>query len=215
MESRHVGIGRSRSGDDPTLGARDRELLRDASSVLGVDEVGRGALAGPVVVCAASFTAIPDDPGIQDSKRLSPKRRREAVARLRASGARWVVCEIWEEVIDRVNILESTRLAMRATASALLDEAAVVVTDHVDPGDLCCRVLSPKAADRDYFCVAAASILAKVHRDRIMVELGGQHPEWLWQHNKGYGTVAHRRALQNHGTTVFHRRSFHWSPVLP
>lgn len=193
----------------------DRKLLRDAGSVVGVDEVGRGALAGPVVVCAASFTAIPDDPGIQDSKRLSPKRRREAVDRLRAVGARWVVCEIWEDVIDRLNILESTRLAMHSAASALVDPAAIVITDHVDPGDLGCRVLSPKSADRDYFCVAAASILAKVHRDRIMVELGTDYPHWDWHSNKGYGTVAHRRALQNHGSTVFHRRSFRWSLVLP
>jgi ribonuclease HII len=192
----------------------DRELLRDAGRVIGVDEVGRGALAGPVVVCAASFSTIPDDPGIQDSKRLSPRQRRDAVSRLRMGGARWVVCEIWEDVIDRLNILETTRIAMRAAASALVSPGAVVVTDHVDPGDLGCRVLTPKSADRDYFCVAAASILAKVHRDRIMVDLGSQHPQWDWRNNKGYGTVTHRRALQIHGSSVFHRRSFHWSPVL-
>ncbi len=198
----------------PSLGVKDRGLLREAGRVIGVDEVGRGALAGPVVVCAASFSTIPDDPGIQDSKRLSPKQRREAVTRLQTGGACWVVCEIWENVIDRSNILESTRIAMRAAASALVSPGAVVVTDHVDPGNLGCRVLSHKSADRDYFCVAAASILAKVHRDRIMVDLGSQHPHWDWCNNKGYGTVAHRRALQKHGSSVFHRRSFHWSPVL-
>ena len=215
MKSRRREIDTSWSADGRCLGVMDRELLRDASCIIGVDEVGRGALAGPVVVCAASFTTIPDDPGIQDSKRLSPKRRIEAVTRLRMSGARWAVCEIWEDVIDRLNILESTRVAMHAAASALVDLAAVVVTDHVDPGDLGCRVLSPKSADRDYFCVAAASILAKVHRDRIMVDLGSKYHYWDWHSNKGYGTVAHRRALQMHGSTVFHRRSFHWSPVLP
>jgi ribonuclease HII len=192
----------------------DRKILRNASSVIGVDEVGRGALAGPVVVCAALFSTIPDDPGLQDSKRLSPKRRRGSVTRLRAGGVHWAVCEIWEDVIDRLNILESTRLAMRAAASVLVEPAAVVITDHVDPGDLGCRVLSPKSADRDYFCVAAASILAKAHRDRIMVDLGEKHPHWDWHSNKGYGTVAHRRALQMYGSTVFHRKSFHWSPVL-
>jgi ribonuclease HII len=190
-------------------------LLRDAVKVIGVDEVGRGALAGPVVVCAVSFSNIPHDPGIQDSKSLSPRQRREAVERLRTGGARWVVCEVWGNVIDRLNILESTRIAMRAAASALVSPAAVVVTDHVDPGDLGCRVLSPKSADRDFFCVAAASILAKVHRDRLMVDLANRHPHWDWQSNKGYGTVAHRRALQMHGSSVFHRRSFQWSPVLP
>jgi len=197
------------------LGLKDREILRGAESIIGVDEVGRGALAGPVVVCAASFAAIPDDPGVRDSKQLTGNRRDEAASRLRASGARWVVCEVWVELIDKLNILEATRLAMRAAAGALVTPEAVVVTDYVDPGDLGCRVLSPKKADREYFSVAAASILAKVHRDRIMVDLGAEQPHWGWKWNKGYGTVAHRLALENCGPGALHRRSFRWSPVLP
>ena len=197
------------------LGLKDREILRGAESIIGVDEVGRGALAGPVVVCAASFAAIPDDPGVRDSKQLTGNRRDEAASRLRASGARWVVCEVWVELIDKLNILEATRLAMRAAAGALVTPEAVVVTDYVDPGDLGCRVLSPKKADREYFSVAAASILAKVHRDRIMVDLGAEQPHWGWEMNKGYGTVAHRLALENCGPGALHRRSFRWSPVLP
>lgn len=197
------------------LGLKDREILRGAESIIGVDEVGRGALAGPVVVCAASFAAIPDDPGVRDSKQLTGNRRDEAASRLRASGARWVVCEVWVELIDKLNILEATRLAMRAAAGALVTPEAVVVTDYVDPGDLGCRVLSPKKADREYFSVAAASILAKVHRDRIMVDLGAEQPHWGWEMNKGYGTIAHRLALENCGPGALHRRSFRWSPVLP
>ena len=197
------------------LGLKDREILRGAESIIGVDEVGRGALAGPVVVCAASFAAIPDDPGVRDSKQLTGNRRDEAASRLRASGARWVVCEVWVELIDKLNILEATRLAMRAAAGALVTPGAVVVTDYVDPGDLGCRVLSPKKADREYFSVAAASILAKVHRDRIMVDLGAEQPHWGWEWNKGYGTIAHRLALENCGPGALHRRSFRWSPVLP
>jgi len=207
-----VATGRVPAG---TLGAKDRDILRDAESIIGVDEVGRGALAGPVVVCAVSLTAIPNDPGIRDSKQLTGNRRDEAATRLRANGARWAMCEIWVELIDKLNILEATRLAMRAAAGALVTPAAVVVTDYVDPGDLGCRVLSPKKADREYFCVAAASILAKVHRDRIMADLGAEQPEWCWERNKGYGTTAHRRALQTHGPGTLHRRSFQWSPVLP
>ena len=198
-----------------SLGLKDREILRGAESIIGVDEVGRGALAGPVIVCAASFAAIPDDPGVRDSKQLTGNRRDEAASRLRASGARWVVCEVWVELIDKLNILEATRLAMRTAAGALVTPEAVVVTDYVDPGDLGCRVLSPKQADREYFCVAAASILAKVHRDRIMVDLGAEQPYWGWERNKGYGTVAHRHALENCGPGALHRRSFRWSPVLP
>ena len=198
-----------------SLGSKDREILRGAESIIGVDEVGRGALAGPVVVCAASFAAIPDDPDVRDSKQLTENRRNEAASRLRASGARWAVCEVWVELIDKLNILEATRLAMRAAAGALVTPEAVVVTDYVDPGDLGCPVLSPKQADREYFSVAAASILAKVHRDRIMVDLGSEQPYWCWERNKGYGTVAHRLALESRGPGALHRRSFRWSPVLP
>ena len=197
------------------LGSRDREILQGASAIIGVDEVGRGALAGPVVVCAATFEEIPDDNDVQDSKLLTPRRRQEVAARLRKSRVRWVICEVWPELIDRINILEATRLAMASTARSLATGGAVVVTDHVDPGDLGCRVLSPKKADRDFYCVAAASVLAKVHRDRLMVELGARDPRWDWQCNKGYGTRAHRRALQKHGPGVLHRLSFSWSPVLP
>jgi ribonuclease HII len=196
------------------LGSRDREILADAKSVIGIDEVGRGAIAGPVVICATAFEEIPLDNQVRDSKLLSPRRRERVAYRLRGCGARWVVCEVWPELIDRINILEATRLAMAATARTLLTPRAVVITDHVDPGELGCRVLSPKKADRDFFCVAAASILAKVHRDRLMVELGRREPQWRWERNKGYGTVAHRCALQCHGPGPLHRRSFTWSPVL-
>ncbi|MBD3852510.1 MAG: ribonuclease HII [Acidobacteria bacterium] len=197
------------------LGSKDRDLLLGANAIIGVDEVGRGALAGPVVVCAAAFEEIPDDGEVRDSKLLSPRRRDSIAARLRNGGARWVVCEVWPELIDRINILEATRLAMAAAARTLIAPRSVVITDYVNPGDLGCRILSPKRADRDYFCVAAASIVAKVHRDRIMVDLGRQDPRWKWERNKGYGTVDHRRALQNVGPGILHRRSFGWSPVLP
>ena len=196
------------------LGSRDREILLGADTVIGVDEVGRGALAGPVVVCAAAFEQIPDDEQVRDSKLLTPRRREQIASRLRGFGARWVACEIWPGIIDRINILEATRLAMAAAAQILVIPNAVVVTDHVNPGDLGCRVLAPKKADRDYFCVAAASILAKVHRDRLMVDLGGRDPRWQWERNKGYGTAAHRRALQKYGPGMLHRHSFRWSPVL-
>jgi ribonuclease HII len=199
----------------PGLGSKDRRILRNADVVIGIDEVGRGALAGPVVVCAAAFHAIPDDHGVRDSKLLTPRRREEAAERLRACCPSWVVCEVWVDLIDRLNILEATRLAMRAAALTVLAPNATVVTDHVELGDLGCPVRSPKSADREYFCVAAASILAKVHRDRIMVDLGRRDPRWLWQLNKGYGTLAHRRALQESGAGTLHRQSFRWSPVLP
>jgi len=195
------------------LGARDRRLLAQADAVIGVDEVGRGALAGPVVVCAARFAAIPRDVGIQDSKQLTANQRESALARLSGLGVRWAVCEVGPAVIDRINILEATRLAMRAAALALAVPSDAVITDHLDPGDLGCRVLSPAGADREYFCVAAASIIAKVHRDRIMTVLGRRDPRWGWERNKGYGTAEHRAALERWRPTCHHRLSFSWSPV--
>jgi ribonuclease HII len=126
-----------------------------------------------------------------------------------------VVCEVWNELIDRVNILEATRLGMRAAAQGLKTPESVVVVDHVELGELGCRVVSRKRADADFFSVAAASILAKVHRDRVMIDLGRLDPRWGWDRNKGYGTMAHRLALQRHGPGPLHRRSFQWSPVLP
>ncbi|MFV2073237.1 MAG: ribonuclease HII [Thermoanaerobaculales bacterium] len=197
------------------LGDRDRELLEEADLIIGIDEVGRGALAGPVVVGAAAFTAIPKDPAIRDSKRLSPRLRTEAVGRLGTICANWLVCEVWVELIDRMNILEATRLAMGALARTLVQPGAVVVTDYVDPGNVGCPVLALKKADEEFFSVAAASIIAKVHRDRVMTDLGRYDPRWEWDKNKGYGTSEHRRALQQHGINSFHRRSFRWSPVLP
>jgi ribonuclease HII len=195
------------------LGARDRRLLAHADAVIGIDEVGRGALAGPLVVCAARFETIPLDDGIQDSKQLSAKQRESGLTRLLGLGVRWVVCEVDPAVIDRLNILEATRLAMRAAASTLAGPSNIVITDHVDPGDLGCRVISPAGADRKYFCVAAASIIAKIHRDRIMAVMGGNDPRWGWERNKGYGTVEHRMALERWRPTRHHRRSFSWTPV--
>ena len=197
------------------LGANDRSLLENADLIIGVDEVGRGSLAGPVVVCAASFEAIPDDEEVRDSKQMTPRQRERVASRLRRSGVRYVMCEIWVEVVDRLNILEATRLAMRSAALSLMTSRSVVVTDFVDPGHLGCPVESPKKADQLYYSVAAASVMAKVHRDRIMVDLGLRDPRWEWGRNKGYGTLAHRRALTQHGPSGLHRKSFEWSPVLP
>ncbi len=197
------------------LGARDRRLLKEADAVIGVDEVGRGALAGPLVVCAARFKSIPVDRGVRDSKLLSAHQREAALVRLDRWGVRWAVCEIGPEVIDRINILEATRLAMRSAALSIARPSSIVVTDHVDPGDLGCRAMSPAKADRDYFCVAAASIIAKVHRDRIMVELGRRDTRWGWESNKGYGSAQHRAALDRWGRTSLHRHSFSWTPVRP
>lgn len=197
------------------LGARDRVILRRADAVVGVDEVGRGCLAGPVVVCAATFDRIPRTPRVRDSKRLTAKQRRETAVWIRDVCRAWVVIEVWQELIDRINILEATRLAMRTAVGALAQPGNEVVVDHIELGDLGVPTHSLKRADDTYFSVAAASILAKVHRDSIMVELGARDGRWDWKNNKGYGTLAHRRGIGRYGRSYLHRRSFCVSPVLP
>ena len=180
---------------------------------MGVDEVGRGSLAGPVVICAAGFDRVPDNPMVRDSKKLTARRRRETAAWLRAVCARWVIVEVWPEVIDRANILEATRLAMLSGVRAIVGPGSEVVVDHVEIGDPGCPVQSFKKADALYFSVAAASILAKVHRDRLMVDLSADGDRWGWSRNMGYGTVEHRRAIDRHGRSYLHRQSFRASPV--
>jgi ribonuclease HII len=200
------------------LGTLDRRLLERASAVIGVDEVGRGSLEGPVVVSAVAFKQIPDHEGVRDSKRLTPKRREEVAQWTRDHCFTWTAVEVWVEVIDRVNILEATRLAMRAAVRSVAIPLAVVVTDGVELGELggeLKEMLSPTKADANYFCVAAASIVAKVYRDRLMVDLAGRYPHWKWNRNKGYGTAQHRLALGQTGAGFLHRGSFSWSRVLP
>jgi ribonuclease HII len=197
------------------LGGEDREILRRARAVIGVDEVGRGSIAGPVVVGAVRFSRIPHCAQVRDSKLLSARQRDSVAVRIRKNCEAWILVEIWPELIDRVNILEATRLAMRACARVTAGTGTEVIVDHVELGDVGVPVHSFKGADGRFFSVAAASILAKVHRDRIMVELGRVDDRWDWSHNKGYGTYEHRLGVGRFGRSYLHRQSFRLSPVLP
>jgi len=203
-----------RSKDPETLGDLDRVIVRRSGTVVGVDEVGRGSLVGPVVICAACFDVIPNNPKIRDSKKLTPKQRRETAEWIRGVCFDWVIVEVWQELVDSVNILEATRLAMRSGVRSLRTTGFEVVVDYVDLGDLGVPIHSFKRADSQYFSVAAASILAKVHRDEIMVNLASGDDPWQWSRNMGYGTLAHRRAIGTSGRSYLHRKSFRVSPVL-
>jgi ribonuclease HII len=198
----------------PCLGPKDRRLLRSATSIIGVDEVGRGCLAGPVVVCGVRFAAIARQPLVQDSKTLSARQREQAAEWVVRTCSDWVVLEVWVELIDRLNILEAVRLAMHTCVRALAVPGSVAVVDAVEVGDEHTDIHSPVRADATFFSVAAASIVAKVHRDRLMVELDARHPGWGWRRNKGYGTAEHRRALAESGRSYLHRKTFRWSPVV-
>ena len=180
---------------------------RGARLVAGIDEVGRGPWAGPVVACAVVLRA-PPPPGLDDSKRLSAARRaRLEPLLLAACDAGFGAASVAE--IDASGIRAATHLAMRRAVAAL-----PVAPDHllIDGNDRPGWVRGPHdlivGGDGSAPAIAAASVLAKLRRDRGMVALAQQHPGYGWERNAGYGTPAHRDGLARHGVTPHHRRSF-------
>jgi ribonuclease HII len=176
--------------------------------VCGVDEAGRGPWAGPVVAAAVILDPdrIPD--GIDDSKRLTAPRRDALLADL----SRVAVIGIGQasvSEIDSLNILHATHLAMLRAVAALRPEPAMALIDgNLVPSDLPCRCNSVIGGDARCLSIAAASIVAKVTRDRIMVALSQQFPGYGWSTNMGYGTKPHSDGLARLGVTPHHRRSF-------
>lgn len=179
--------------------------------VCGVDEVGRGPWAGPVVAAAVILDPACIPEGLDDSKRLAAARREALAAALAASGARIGVGMASVEEIDCVNILQASFLAMRRALADLRagPSLALALVDgkHVPP-DLGCPARAVVGGDALSLSIAAASIVAKVTRDRIMVALAQQFPGYGWETNMGYGVRAHAEALARLGVTPHHRRSF-------
>jgi ribonuclease HII len=177
-----------------------------ACRVVGVDEVGRGPLAGPVTACAVRLDPERLPRGLRDSKLLTATRR-EALFHEIMEIAEVSVAHASVEEIDRLNILRASHLAMeRATAGLQADHA--LIDGNLIPRGLPCPATAIIKGDARCLSIAAASIIAKVTRDRIMVDLAQQHPGYGWEANAGYPTKAHRRALQTLGATPWHRRSF-------
>jgi len=183
--------------------------------VIGVDEAGRGPLAGPVVAAAVVLgRAIPA--GLDDSKRLSPARRAELDIEIR-KGCGWAVAVVDPDEIDRVNIFMATMVAMtRAVASLTAalgcDTRVVLIDGNLTPHGRCAEWCWPERAivggDGLEPCISAASIIAKEWRDRMMLDAARAHPHYGWERNKGYGTAEHLEALRMHGPSPLHRRSF-------
>ena len=192
----------------PPDGALDHDLTRRHGLIAGVDEVGRGALAGPVTVAAVILSPERTIAGLDDSKRLTAARRERLADEIRAKAVCWSVAHRSPAEIDRLNILEATRAAMTEAVLALSRTPGMVVTDAVALRGLSSPVLSETHADARYQCVAAASILAKVVRDKAMVALSREHPGYGWESNKGYPSPAHLAALRRLGASAQHRRTF-------
>ena len=179
--------------------------------VCGIDEVGRGPLAGPVVSAAVILdpTRLPKAllDKLDDSKKLS-KRLREELAELVPATAIIGFGEASVEEIDRLNILQATFLAMRRAYDALGRECSHALVDGNRPPRLPCPIRCVVGGDGISLSIAAASVVAKVRRDAMMAELALAHPEFGWERNAGYGTAEHLEALKRLGPTPHHRRSF-------
>lgn len=192
----------------PDFSVERGALARGARRVAGVDEVGRGPLAGPVTAAAVVLDpdAIPD--GLNDSKKLTAKRR-EALAAWLAAHCDHCIVHVGVEEIDRLNILQASHLAMRLAVAGLRTPPCHALIDgNRVPRGLPCPAEAIVSGDARCVTIAAASILAKVARDRLMVDLAQQHPGYGWESNAGYGTLAHRNAMLDLGVTPYHRRSF-------
>jgi ribonuclease HII len=174
--------------------------------IVGVDEAGRGPLAGPVV---AGAVVLCDDgiAGLDDSKKLSAKRRAELEVQIKAK-CRWAVgiCDV--EEIDRLNILHATMLAMTRAVAALGIEPRLVMVDGNRLPKWHYKAEAIVGGDAIHPCISAASIIAKEHRDRIMIAADADYPGYGWASNKGYGAAVHMAALRELGPTPLHRRSF-------
>lgn len=181
-------------------------LAQGAACVVGVDEVGRGPLCGPVTAAAVRLDPARIPAGLADSKALSPARREALYAEL-MEVAQVAVAHASVEEIDSLNILRASHLAMERAVAALGADFALVDGNLLSRG-LSCPGLAIVKGDAKSLSIAAASICAKVTRDRLMVDLAQQYPGYGWDVNAGYPTKAHLAALLNLGVTPVHRRSF-------
>jgi ribonuclease HII len=197
----------------------EREIAAaGAPLIAGVDEVGRGAWAGPVVVCAAVARAgFPEPPGgLTDSKRLTAKRRAELAAELPGWVAAYAIGSAGHEQIDALGMTAALRLAARAALDQLPQRPGVVLLDGKhDYIGAPWRVRTAVKADLRSVSVAAASVLAKVYRDTLMAELGETCPDFAFAENAGYPAPAHQQALAAQGPTPYHRLSWSYLDDLP
>ena len=191
------------------LRAEQSALDWDAPGLLaGVDEAGRGPLAGPVFAAAVILDDLHPIKGLADSKKLSPKRRDVLYDEIRAKALCCCVAQASVEEIDRLNILQATLLAMRRAVEGLRLKPVKVWVDGNRLPVLDVRAEAIVQGDAKVPAISAASILAKVERDRWCQEIDGQFPAYGFARHKGYGTADHMQALREHGPTPWHRRSF-------
>ena len=186
------------------------ELMEHGYHVIcGVDEAGRGPLAGPV--CAAAVVLEPDTviDGLDDSKKLSEKKREALFDAIKEKAVAYSIALVDNKRIDDINILEATFEAMEQAVSGLpADTDCAIIDGNAVPKNLKIPAVSVVKGDSRSMSVAAASILAKVTRDRLMYEMAEKYPEYGFEKHKGYGTALHREAIKAHGPCEIHRMTF-------
>ncbi|MGV8078855.1 MAG: ribonuclease HII [Syntrophales bacterium] len=188
----------------------ERKALEEGfSSIAGVDEAGRGALCGPVVAAAVIFPPGYRNPDIKDSKMLRPQVREALHDRIHQDALAVGIGVVEAQVIDRINILQATLVAMKDAVFGLSQKPDCLLVDgrNAIPLDFYQKVIV--GGDRLSVSIAAASIVAKVSRDKIMEIYHYQFPQYNFLRNKGYGTEEHRHAIQVYGASKIHRKSFH------
>ena len=184
------------------------ELIVPVGLVCGIDEAGRGPLAGPVVAAAVILDPARPIPGLNDSKKLSPATRERLFDEIRAKALCCAIAEASVEEIDALNILQATMLAMRRAVEGLRLKPGKVLVDGNRLPVLKVAAEAIVQGDAKVKAISAASILAKVYRDRLCLTLHEQHPQYGFDGHKGYSTPEHLAALRAHGACAHHRRSF-------
>jgi len=178
------------------------------TAVAGVDEVGRGPLAGPVVCAAVILNPKKRISGINDSKQLFKKKREELAVQIRSEAVAFAIAEVSERIIDEINILQATRLCMKQAIEKLVPAPDFVLSD----GNMTLEISVPQRSiikgDALVCSIGAASILAKVYRDELMRQYAEIYPGYGFEKNAGYGTAAHIEAIREVGICKIHRRTF-------
>ena len=186
----------------------DKELYEKYSAICGVDEAGRGPLAGPVYAAAVILPRGFELPGLDDSKKLTEKKREKLFYLIRDNAVAYSIATASEKEIDEINILNATYLAMNRAIEGLAVKADFALIDGNRSTGITLPNQTVVGGDGIYSCIAAASILAKVSRDRFMLEMAEKYPEYAFEKHKGYGTKLHYERLREHGPSEIHRLSF-------
>lgn len=187
----------------------ERELIaKGYKYICGVDEVGRGPLAGPVVCAAVIMPLDRIIEGVDDSKKLSAKKREQLAKEIQETAIACHISLVEAKIIDEINILQATKLCMKNAVEGLKVKPDYVITDGNMKLDIAFPQMSIVKGDAKSYAIGCASIVAKVFRDSLMDELAIAYPQYDFAHNKGYGTAKHIEGIKSCGLTEIHRRSF-------